>query len=118
MLISIGFASGVISLSKKQVLVRELHSLENLAHCDVVCLNKTGTLTEGKRVIYAGICNGEVVPENVDIVGMIVISDTVRKNAQDTIRYLYSQWIDVKVISGDNAYSVSAISKKAGYSCV
>lgn len=46
LLISIGLAAGVISLSKKNVLVRELHSLENLAHCDVVCLDKTGTLTE------------------------------------------------------------------------
>ncbi len=48
LLISIGFAAGVINLSKKQVLVRELHSLENLAHCDTICLDKTGTLTEGK----------------------------------------------------------------------
>ena len=32
LLISIGLAAGVISLSKKNVLVRELHSLENLAH--------------------------------------------------------------------------------------
>ena len=48
LLISIGFAAGVIRLSKKQVLVRELYSLENLAHCDTVCLDKTGTLTEGR----------------------------------------------------------------------
>ena len=45
LLISIGLAVGVIRLSKKNVLVRDLHSLENLAHCDVVCLDKTGTLT-------------------------------------------------------------------------
>ncbi len=60
LLISIGFAAGVISLSKKQVLVRELHSLENLAHCDTVCLDKTGTLTEGKlsvESVFADINN-------------------------------------------------------------
>ena len=51
LLISIGLAAGVISLSKKNVLVRELHSLENLAHCDVVCLDKTGTLTEGNLTV-------------------------------------------------------------------
>lgn len=45
LLISIGFAAGVINLSKKQVLVRELHSLENLAHCDILCLDKTCTLS-------------------------------------------------------------------------
>ncbi len=209
LLISIGFASGVINLSKKQVLVRELHSLENLAHCDTVCLDKTGTLTEGKlsveevfadidnkefeklmsayikntddnnstytalknyfkctdtygcvsstpfsserkyssvtldngqtlvigapeklcesipyaasdlmaegkRVIFAGLCNGEIVPENIELIGMIVISDKVRKNAEKTIKYFYSQGIDVKVISGDNAYSASAIAEQSG----
>ena len=51
LLINIGLAAGVISLSKKNVLVRELHSLENLAHCDVVCLDKTGTLTEGNLTV-------------------------------------------------------------------
>ena len=51
LLISIGLAVGVIRLSKKNVLVRELHSLENLAHCDVVCLDKTGTLTEGSLMV-------------------------------------------------------------------
>lgn len=51
LLISIGLAVGVIRLSKKNVLVRDLHSLENLAHCDVVCLDKTGTLTEGSLLV-------------------------------------------------------------------
>lgn len=51
LLISIGLAVGVIRLSKKNVLVRDLHSLENLAHCDVICLDKTGTLTEGSLTV-------------------------------------------------------------------
>lgn len=209
LLISIGFAVGVIHLSQKQVLVRELYSLENLAHCDVICLDKTGTLTEGilsvetvltdrddaeftklmstylmytednnstfaalkqyfkgtdtygctsgipfsserkysavvlengqsfvigapeklcktipyeaadlmaegKRIIFAGLCNGEIKPENIELVGMIVISDRVRKNARHTIRYFDSQGVKVKVISGDNAYAASAIAKQAG----
>lgn len=51
LLISIGLAAGVVRLSKKNVLVREMYALENLAHCDVVCLDKTGTLTEGGLVV-------------------------------------------------------------------
>lgn len=47
LLISISLAAGVIKLSKRRVLIRDLYSLENLAHCDVVCMDKTGTLTEG-----------------------------------------------------------------------
>lgn len=209
LLISMGFAAGVVALSKKQVLVRELHSLENLAHCDTVCLDKTGTLTEGKltvervtayvgaeefeklmsayinntddnnstymalkehfkrgdayncisgtpfssdrkcssvtledgrifvigapeklyktvpdeilelmsedkRVIAAGLCRGEITSANIDVIGMIVICDKVRKNARRTIKYFYSQGMDIKIISGDSANSVSAIAKAAG----
>lgn len=51
LLISIGLAAGVVRLSKKNVLVRDLHSLENLARCDVLCLDKTGTLTDGKPIV-------------------------------------------------------------------
>lgn len=51
LLISIGLAVGVIRLSKQNVLVRDLYSLENLAHCDVICLDKTGTLTEGSLIV-------------------------------------------------------------------
>lgn len=53
LLISIGLAVGVVRLSKRNVLVRDLHSLENLAHCDIVCLDKTGTLTEGSLEVEA-----------------------------------------------------------------
>lgn len=62
LLISIGLAVGVIRLSRKNVLVRDLHSLENLAHCDVVCLDKTGTLTEGSlevEAVYPDMDDGE-----------------------------------------------------------
>ncbi len=62
LLISIGFAAGVIRLSKKQVLVHKLHSLENPAHCDTVCLDKSGTLTEGilsVEKVFADIGNAE-----------------------------------------------------------
>ena len=49
LLISIALAAGVISLAKKDVLVQELYALETLAHVDVLCLDKTGTITEGRR---------------------------------------------------------------------
>lgn len=214
LLISIGLAAGVVRLSKKNVLVRELHSLENLAHCDVVCLDKTGTLTDGKlavcdvttsvdnvefvklmeayingtddtnstynalkeyfksyikkinqkysvvssvafsserkyssvtfdngktfvigapeklcktvpenikklmadgkRVIFAGLCNNQSDLQNVEVVGTIVISDSVRKNARETINYFYNQEVDVKIISGDNPSTVAAVAKSSG----
>ncbi|MGW6685684.1 HAD-IC family P-type ATPase [Streptomyces sp. NPDC054961] len=47
LLTSVAFAIGVIRLGRKQCLVQELPAIEGLARVDIVCLDKTGTLTEG-----------------------------------------------------------------------
>lgn len=46
LLTSIAFAVGVIRLGARQCLVQELPAIEGLARVDVVCADKTGTLTE------------------------------------------------------------------------
>lgn len=48
LLISVVFCVGVIRLSKYSVLVQDMNAIESLARVDVICLDKTGTLTEGK----------------------------------------------------------------------
>jgi len=47
---SITFAVGAARLAARQVLVNELPAVEGLARVDVICLDKTGTLTEGEIV--------------------------------------------------------------------
>ncbi|QJC22741.1 HAD-IC family P-type ATPase [Arcanobacterium buesumense] len=47
---STAFALGVIRLGKRQCLVQELPAIEGLARVDVVCADKTGTLTENRMV--------------------------------------------------------------------
>ncbi|WP_053648856.1 HAD-IC family P-type ATPase [Streptomyces sp. XY431] len=47
LLTSVAFAIGVIRLGRKQCLVQELPAIEGLARVNTVCLDKTGTLTEG-----------------------------------------------------------------------
>jgi len=47
LLTSVAFAVGVIRLGRHQCLVQELPAIEGLARVDTVCLDKTGTLTEG-----------------------------------------------------------------------
>ena len=63
LLISVSLANGVIRLSKKKILVQNIYSLETLAHVDVLCLDKTGTLTDGnmkvRSVSYLGAFHGE-----------------------------------------------------------
>lgn len=50
---SIAFAVGAVNLARQQVLVQELPAVEGLARIDVICLDKTGTLTEGDIVFDA-----------------------------------------------------------------
>jgi cation-transporting ATPase E len=48
LLTSVAFAVSVVTLGRRKVLVQELPAVEGLARVDVVCLDKTGTLTEGQ----------------------------------------------------------------------
>ena len=46
-LTSIAFAAGMIKLAMRKTVIQELAGIEVLAHVNVLCLDKTGTLTEG-----------------------------------------------------------------------
>ncbi|MER1924987.1 MAG: HAD-IC family P-type ATPase [Enterococcus casseliflavus] len=60
LLISIALTTGVIKLAKKRILVQDMYAVETLAHVDTLCLDKTGTLTEGHMVLES------IVPLQVD----------------------------------------------------
>ncbi|MDO4199460.1 MAG: HAD-IC family P-type ATPase [Clostridia bacterium] len=51
-------AVGVVRLSRKKVLVQDIYSLETLARVDTLCLDKTGTITEGTFELQ------EIIPKN------------------------------------------------------
>lgn len=51
LLTSIAFGVAAVALARRRVLVQELPAVEGLARVDVVCLDKTGTLTEGTVVL-------------------------------------------------------------------
>lgn len=58
LLISVVFAVGVLRLSRHKTLVQELYCIETLARVDILCLDKTGTITEGTMQL------DEVLPLN------------------------------------------------------
>ncbi len=53
LLTSVAFAVGVVRLGRVNMLVQELPAVEGLARVDVLCLDKTGTLTEGAIVVQS-----------------------------------------------------------------
>ena len=55
LLTSIALTTGVIKLAKKRILVQDMYSIETLAHVDTLCLDKTGTITEGKMKVQKAI---------------------------------------------------------------
>jgi len=48
---SVAFALGAVRLAQGRVLVRELAAVEGLARVDILCIDKTGTLTEGAMTL-------------------------------------------------------------------
>ncbi len=219
LLISLAFAVSVVKLSARKTLCQDMYSVETLARVDTLCLDKTGTITEGsmqvdelrpfpgfteeemKEALTALVNNlsdsnptfmalkdwlpgetvhraGEIVPFSsarkwsgayfpgfgcyvmgagefilgqgfgairsqveacsqngqrvlllarsaspfdgkelpggLQSMGLVLISDKIRKEAPRTLRYFADQGVDLKVISGDNAVTVANIAKKAG----
>ena len=218
LLTSTVLAVSVIRLSKQKVLVQELYCIETLARVDTLCLDKTGTLTEGVmevkdfvpvnqtkeqmanvlanlaivsedenatieairsyftkvekqwkplqkyafssqtkwsgigfegegtyllgapefivksnfdqyketitqyakdyRVLVVAYTKEEIkdhtLPENVELIGYVLVLDKIRKEAKQTLQYFEKQGVDIKIISGDNPITVSKIAKQVG----
>ncbi len=51
LLVTLTLTLSVIKLSKKKTLVQDMYSIEMLASADVVCLDKTGTITDGTMCV-------------------------------------------------------------------
>ncbi len=51
MIVTVNLSKGAITMSRKKVIVKRLNSIQNLGAMDVLCTDKTGTLTQGKIVL-------------------------------------------------------------------
>ncbi|MGV3328258.1 cation-translocating P-type ATPase [Streptococcus suis] len=212
--------TAVIKLGMKNVLVQEMYSVETLARVDILCLDKTGTITQGKmtvenllpltnhysldtiqqllatyiqtsedtnstaqairkeygdlehhykashiipfssdrkwgamtienighiflgapemlltqnppsvseaqargsRVLILALSQQSLpssqnqLPENIEPLALLEIADPIREDAAETLAYLRSQEVTLKIISGDNPVTVSHIAREAGF---
>lgn len=220
LLTSVALTLGALTLAKKKTLVQELYCIETLARVDTLCLDKTGTITEGTMCVdgiepytsdctseeiekvmgnlmavlkdqnatadalhkrfrarrdmtvgnvipfssdrkYSGAsfinegtylmgaaqflfpeenetllekcaeyareglrvlvlahspleCEGTGLVQELTPVALLLLTDVIRQDAQETLEFFDRQGVDLKVISGDDPVTVSAIAKKAG----
>ena len=64
LLTSIALTAGVVKMAKKKVLIQKLHGIEILSCTDVLCLDKTGTITDGTmEVVDTVVLNNKI---NID----------------------------------------------------
>ena len=84
---------------------------ELLEHC-------SSYAQEGYRILVLAHSEQETKgterPTGLEPMGLFLITDVIRKEAPDTLAFFDSQGVDLKVISGDDPVTVSAIAKKAG----
>ena len=78
-------------------------------------------LSRGSRVLALAFSKEKIdnknikIPAKISKLALIEITDPIREGARETLEYLRSQKIDLKIISGDNPITVSNIARKAGF---
>ena len=113
LLTSTVLAVSVIRLSKSDVLVQELYCIETLARVDTLCLDKTGTLTEGSMEVK------DFISFNSDKKTMSNILANIAKVSEDensTIKAIKNYFSDINdkfIIS--NKVSFNSKSKWSGF---
>ena len=77
-----------------------------------------GYSAKGCRVLLLGMYDGALSDETLDAgllpIALILLSNKIRAEAPETFGYFAAQGVAVKVISGDNARTVSEVAKRAG----
>ena len=62
--VTVILSMGVTKLAKKNVIIKRLHSVETLGCCEVICSDKTGTITQNKMTVRKIYFNNQIVELN------------------------------------------------------
>lgn len=73
---------------------------------------------EGLRVLVLAkspeLSEGAELPKDLKPIALLLLTDVIRQEAPDTLKFFDSQEVDLKVISGDDPVTVAAIARRAG----
>jgi P-type Mg2+ transporter len=94
MLVSANLAKGAIAMAKRKVVVKRLNAIQNFGAMDVLCTDKTGTLTQDRIILEHHIdVTGKEDPEVLDLAWINSHNQSGLKNLLDVavIRFAQAQ---------------------------
>lgn len=121
LLITVGLSVGVIKLARKKTLVKNLYSIEMLARANVLCLDKTGTITDGTMNVVEAIPQNNVSMDHIKTVMKTVLANQKTMNATSVALVQYfgkdidSQVKDVIEFSSQRKYSATTLKNGKTY---
>ncbi len=121
LLITIALAVGVVKLAKKNTLVRDLYSIEMLARTNVLCLDKTGTITDGTMKVVDFITFSNKRTANIKKILSNILN--VQKTSNSTSNAMIEEFgkngewkaINVVEFSSERKYSLTQFENKKIY---
>lgn len=100
LLVTVALAVGVIKLSKKKTLVQDLYSIEMLARANILCLDKTGTITDGTmqvtsfQLVDNALLEKKLIEfEDFDNLNTKKKNEDNEKNKEETFKLIMSSYL-------------------------
>ncbi len=121
LLVTISLAIGVIKLTRKKTLVKDLYSIEMLARTDVLCLDKTGTITDGTMKVVDFITYSNKRKSNITKLLASVLNAQKTMNAtsnamiQEFGRDEHFKALNIVEFSSERKYSITQLQNKKIY---
>ena len=99
LLVTVTLSLSVITLGKKGSLVRDMYSIEMLASADVICLDKTGTITDGTMMVTnVEVLNGFVENYVYRVMAMIEGADQAPNHTSEALIEKFGKDMKIGVI--------------------
>lgn len=88
--ITIIMSLGIARLAKQKAIVKRMHSVETLGCCDVICSDKTGTITQNKMTVVSTYCDEKIEEKrfaknktfSLMLAGMLLCNDTMQSRGK------------------------------------